>query len=193
MSKKILIIEDDKTSVPTIKGIFVNSHIKAVEDKFGKEGLMKLQKLFGKSLKFKNTDNVPVRDEVSLIECALIVLSGNKTSKENLIYDAGKLHFRNFSTTPLGKIIFSVFKKNYKLMMLQTHNIAGHVFRGVKFTSYDLGGNSVKVIMENNDYPLDHFRGLFQAWMEFAGYKGIVTGTVNKSNPNTYEYVMTWE
>ena len=75
-------------------------------------------------------------------------------------------------------------------MMLQTHNIAGHVFRGVKFTSYDLGGNSVKVIMENNDYPLDHFRGLFQEWMDYMGCRGKVVA--KNSSKNTYKYTMRW-
>jgi|SRR3989338_7605559 len=180
-------------NTPTIKGIFVNSHIKAVSGKLGETGRAKLEKLFGDSIVFRNSDNVPIRDEVKLIECAVTVLSGDRVSKNNLEYEAGRLHFADFTTTPLAKILFSIFRKNFKLMMLQTKNIAGHVFQGIKFSSYDLGGNNVKVMMENNDYPLDHFRGLFQAWMEYAGLKGKVVGKINKSKSSTYEYIMTWE
>jgi uncharacterized protein (TIGR02265 family) len=179
-----------KTS-STIKGIFINSHIKAVQSQKGGEGLELLEKLFGKPLQYKNSDNVPIRDEVRLIECAVIVLNGDKFTKDELTLEAGRLHFRNFVTTPLAKILFPLFKNQFKLLMLNTNNIAGHVFNGVKFSAEDLGKNSIKVIMNNNDYPINHFKGLFEEWMKYSG----LTGTVDtkETAPDQYEYSMQWQ
>jgi hypothetical protein len=61
----------------------------------------------------------------------------------------------------------------------------------VRFESRDLGENTVKVVMENNDYPLDHFRGLFYEWMLYFGLTGAVIG--QETDPNRYEYVMRWD
>jgi hypothetical protein len=74
--------------------------------------------------------------------------------------------------------------------MLKSPKIAGHVFNGVKFSAKALGKNSVKVIMENNDYPIEHFQGFFQAWMEFSGHKGKVDGL--KISDTEFEYKMNW-
>jgi hypothetical protein len=45
--------------------------------------------------------------------------------------------------------------------------------------------------MTNNDYPIDHFRGLFAEWMKFSGYEGTVTA--EKVEPDTYRYLMEWK
>ncbi len=177
-------------TTPMIKGMFVNSHVVAVHEKKGTDGILELEKRFGKSLSFGNNESIPVREEVRLIECTLDVLSDTPVPPQERSFEAGRLHFRNFTTTPLGKILFSVFRNNFKLMMLQAPNIAGHVFIGVRFTATELGTHSVLVVMENNDYPIDHFRGLFAEWMIFSG----LTGTVEakETSPNRYEYTMTW-
>jgi uncharacterized protein (TIGR02265 family) len=175
---------------PTIKGIFVNSHINAVKKAKGAEGVRALEKKYGKPLHFKNNQDVLIREEVKLIEAALEVLSSSPIPSSHLSFEAGKLHFRNFSTTPLARIIFSVFRKKFKLMMMQSENIAGHVFRGVRFSSENLGPKEVKVTMENNDYPIDHFKGLFQEWMIYSGCHGTVEA--EETSPNRYEYVMRW-
>jgi uncharacterized protein (TIGR02265 family) len=176
---------------PTIKGIFVNSHIEAVRKLRGEEGVLALEHRYGKSLKFKNSEDVPVADEVKIIEYALDLLSPELVPEPEWAFEAGRLHFRNFTTTPLAQIIFSLFREEYKLLMLKTKNIAGHVFRGVHFASEDLGPKSVRVTMKNNDYPIQHFRGLFAEWMIFAGLVGTVVAEEPK--PNTYQYTMTWE
>ena len=176
---------------PTIKGIFVNSHINKVRKEKGEEGLKELEKKFGMSLKFGNLEDVPVREEVRLIECALEVLRGQPISDTERTFEAGRLHFINFSGTPFGRIIFSQFKNNFKMMMMNAPSIAGHVFKGVRFYSEEVGANSVKVTMENNDYPIDHFRGLFQEWMNFSGLDGTVEA--NETAPNRYEYLMSWK
>jgi len=177
-------------NLPTIKGIFVNSHIRAVKKTKGEAGIRKFQRMFGKSVNFRNTQDVPVRDEVKILECAIKILYGDKISKKDVAFEAGKLHFRDFATTPLAKIIFAVFKNNFKVMMIQTEHIAGHVFQRVQFQTQDLGENAVRVVMKNNDYPLDHFRGLFQEWMDYMGCRGKVVA--KNSSKNTYKYTMRW-
>ena len=77
------------------------------------------------------------------------------------------------------------------MLMINSPSIAGHVFKGVKFYADDLGNNSVKVTMENNDYPISHFQGLFQEWMEFSGLTGKVDA--KESAPNRYEYIINWK
>ncbi|MBI3486318.1 DUF2378 family protein [Candidatus Daviesbacteria bacterium] len=176
---------------PTIKGIFVNSHIKNLKKQKGEEGIEELRKRYGKSIEFRNSENVPVREEVKIIEIALQILTNDSVPKDQIAFEAGKLHFKDFVTTPLAKIIFSLFRNNFKLMMLQSKNIAGHVFNGVKFSSEELGPKQARVIMENNDYPIDHFRGLFQEWMDYSGLTGVVKGKLRKDG--SYEYLMTWQ
>jgi uncharacterized protein (TIGR02265 family) len=176
---------------PTIKGIFVNSHIAAVRKVLGEDGVRKLEEIYGKPIIFKNSEDVPVREEVKIIECALDLLHPEMAISESRAFEAGRLHFQNFRTTPLAKIIFSVFRTDFKLMMLQSKNIAGHVFRGVHFTTEELSATKARVTMTNNDYPIDHFRGLFAEWMKFSGYEGTVSA--EKVEPDTYQYLMEWK
>ena len=175
---------------PTIKGIFVKSHINSLRGKKGQNAVSELERRFGRSISFKNSDNVLVSDEVKIIEICLDLLSDEQLTGDRRAYEAGRLHFQNFTTTPLAKIIFSIFKKNFKLIMLNSDKIAGHVFSGVKFSSVELSGNSVKVVMQNNDYPIDHFKGLFQEWMNYAGLTGSIEARI--SEDNAYEYIMIW-
>ena len=77
------------------------------------------------------------------------------------------------------------------MLMMQSSSIAGHVFRGVIFSSRDLGERGVEVTMSNNDYPIDHFRGLFQEWMNYAGLRGVVHA--RQQNRNEYVYTIQWE
>lgn len=174
---------------PTIKGIFVKSHVDAVKKEKGAEGLQELEKMFGAPLTFSNSQNVPVKDEVRLIECAVKLLTP-EISENEIPLEAGRLHFRDFSTTPFGRIIFSMFKNNFKLMMMQSKNIAGHIFNGVQFSAEDLGENAVKITSENNDYNLQHFKGLFEEWMRFSGHKGTVDARA--ITPTTFEYTLSW-
>lgn len=176
---------------PTIKGIFVNSHVKKVRQEKGEEGILELEKKFGMRVKFGNLEDVPVREEVRLIECALEIMYGDSIPEKERSFEAGKMHFRNFTQTPLGRIIFSQFRSNFKLIMMNAPNIASHVFKGVRFYADEMGPNEVQVTMENNDYPIDHFRGLFQEWMDFSGLKGTVEA--KETAPNRYVYIMQWQ
>jgi uncharacterized protein (TIGR02265 family) len=174
---------------PTIKGIFVNSHVNAVRKKLGDAGLDRLRELFGAPLEFGTTENVPISTEVRLLECAVQLLSPTPVPKDRLAFESGRLHFRNFSTTPLGLMIFAIFRKKFKQAMLQANNLAQHVFVGTRFRSYDLGPNQIRVVMENNDYPVEHFQGFFQEWLGFAHLAGTVRPEVIG---DIFEYTIEW-
>lgn len=177
------------TLTPTIKGIFLKSHINAVKQAKGEEGIKQLEETYGKPLSFKNSDDIPVREEVKLIEVITQLLSTTPISPEQLPFEAGKQHFRDFTTTPLAKIVLPFFKNQFKQVVLQAQNIAGHVFQGVTFETHDEGEKKIKLIMRNNDYPIDHFKGFFQAWMEYSGLQGTIEA---KEINGAYEYLMSW-
>lgn len=176
---------------PTIKGIFVNSHVAMVRRALGEKGVEELARRLGRPVAFRNSDDVPVREEVRLIEHALDLTSPEPVRQGARSFEAGRLHFQNFLTTPWAKLLFTLFPRNLKFMMLHASTVAERVFKGVRFRSEDLGGNSVRLVMENNDYPLEHFQGLFQEWLEHFGLRGIVEAKV--TGPLRYEYVLTWE
>lgn len=175
---------------PTIKGMFVKSHVRAVRLAKGEEGIRALGKCYGGPVEFRNSDDVSVRDEIRLIECALDVLTGGSVPPAERAFEAGRLHFRNFTTTPLGRILFALFRKNIRLTLLQSTNIAGHVFDGVRFSTVDLGPAEVRIRMENADYPIDHFRGLFHEWLIFSGNTGNVAAST--AGRGVYEYHIRW-
>ena len=177
-------------NLPVIKGIFVKSHVKAVENALGQSGLHRLEAAYGSPLVFGNSEEVLVRDEVKLIECALRLLKPDLNSEE-IEYEAGRLHFHNFRTTPLGRLILPFFKTNFKQVMLQTKHLAGHIFRGVKFYSSEVAEKEIIIGMKNTDYPIDHFRGLFQAWMDYSGIDGHVSQV--DVGPNEFQYILKWK
>lgn len=174
---------------PIIKGIFVNSHIKALEKARGPEGLKELEKLYGGPINFGAMQDVPVRDEVKVIECILRILHP-EIPEEKRHFEGGKLHFNNFITTPLGRIMFGHLAKDFHKMMMSSQYIAGHVFGNVKFTSVDKGPKAVNIVMENADYPLEHFQGFFQAWMDLWDYNGVVKAEID--DQQKYNYIMEW-
>lgn len=176
--------------VPTIKGMFVKSHVAAVRRLKGEEGVRALAAACGLPLDFRNSDDVPVHDEIRIIECALDLLTGGNVPPGERAFEAGRLHFRNFTTTPLARIIFALFRRNFRLMMVQAGHLGGHVFEGIRFSSVEEGPTRVIVRMENADYPIDHFRGLFQEWMLYSGAAGTVEA--RRIDRGIYEYRMEW-
>lgn len=175
--------------VPTIKGIFVRSHIQAVRKAKGPAGLAALKRGYGKPMQYKNFDDVPVREEVKIIEAALDVLHPH-VPPDQRAFEAGRLHFKNFSTTALGRMVLSALPRNFKLLLMRSRYIAQQVFKHVAFTSIDLGPKSLRVVMENNDYPLEHFQGFFQAWLDWSGLSGQVDAAATGSG--RYEYTFVW-
>ena len=175
---------------PTIKGIFVNSHINAVRREKGEAGVRELEKRYGSAIKFTNLEDVLVSDEISIIELALDIISNTSVPDGKRAFEAGRLHFQNFTTTPLAKIIFSTFTEPKK-MFLNSKYIAEHVFNGITFTSTDEGPNKVKVIMEGGHYPLDHFKGLFWEWINYFKLKPSIEA--KQTSPERYEYLLQWK
>lgn len=176
--------------VPTIRGIFVNSHVHAVRRAKGEEGVRQLEERYGKPILFGNEESVPVREEVKIIEIAFQILSEIPATAEQLTFEAGRFHFRNFITTPVGKFLFSFFKNDFKSVMLRAPSVANHIFEGVEFSSQDLGPTSVKVTMSNNDYPLGHFKGVFYEWMQQSLGHGTIHA--NETADRKFEYTMSW-
>jgi len=180
----------DEAPRPTIKGIFVKAHIRGLERERGREGVLELHQRFGRPINYHNTDNVPIKDEVELLEHIVDILSPRQLSKTDREIEAGRLHFKNFATTPLWGIVDSLLGSNPRLLLLQAAKIAGYVFQDVQFISEDLGERSVRITMFNNDYPVEHFQGFFQAWLFASGLVGSVDA---KADGRTrYEYTISW-
>lgn len=178
-----------QNTTPAIKGMFVMSHIAILKKMYGADVVLSIERAYGRPIAFKALEEVPVREEVKILELILDVIAPD-TPPTKRSFEAGRLHFRNFTTTPYGRIIFSQFKNRFKLLMLNTPNIAGHVFRNVRFTSEDLGNTTVRIRMEHNDYPLEHFQGFFQEWMDFSGLQGTVSA--HAAEHSVFEYTMQW-
>ncbi len=174
----------------TIRGIFVSSHVDAVRRSTGEEGVQLLEKRFGKPLKFGMMDAVPIRDEVKIIDLALEILSDKPFPEDQQAFEAGRLHFKNFSQTPLGEFLLSFFKNDFKLVMLRAPSIANHIFSGITFSSKELGPTMVAVIMSKSDYPPEHFHGIFSEWMHFSGLRGRIEVAENENG--NLVYTMRW-
>lgn len=175
---------------PTIKGIFVNSHLKAVEKRHGSDGLHRLETLVGQPLHFGAAQDVPVSLEVRVLEAAVELLVDHPVAEDQVAYEAGRLHYRNFKGTPWAKVIFGMFPRDFGFMIRHSPVIAERVFKGVAFQALELAPTTLKLVMDNADYPVDHFKGFFQAWMEDYGLTGTCIGQAVAAR--RYEYVMMW-
>lgn len=175
---------------PTIKGIFVKSHVRALEREWGAAGVRELERRFGKPLVFVNTDDVPVSDEVSLLEHIVDMFTHDELSRGAREYEAGRLHFRNFVATPLWSVIETIFGLELKSLLMRSAKIAGYVFQDVEFVSEDLGERSVRITMYNNDYPLEHFQGFFDEMLVSFEKRGS-TAALQKGAQH-FEYTISW-
>lgn len=155
-----------------IKGVFVNSHVRALAKALGDDGLARLEAEVGPPIRYHATEDVHVQREVEIIDAVLRLLAPARPGRED--FEAGRLHFRNFTSTPWARFIFGVLPRDIRFMMLHASSVAERVFQGVRFESTAVGPDAVKVVMVNGGYPLDHFRGLFTAWMEHYGQEGTV-------------------
>jgi uncharacterized protein (TIGR02265 family) len=180
----------DKT-VPTIKGAFVNSHIKALRKAKGEEGVTLLMERVGKKIKFDYLEDVPVRDEIRIIEISRDIIYEKNIPLSDRAFEAGRLHFRNFTNTPLGKLVLKSLPFSLSTVLLNIPRFAGHVFKNIRFTAERISNSAVKITMDNNDYPLDHFRGLFFEVVLYYKHVGEVKG--RETATNIYEYIVEWK
>ncbi|HET6398121.1 MAG TPA: DUF2378 family protein [Candidatus Thermoplasmatota archaeon] len=174
---------------PTIKGIFVQSHVGAIRSQRGEEGVLELERRYGAPVRFRGGDDVPVREEVRLLEAAVDVLCPGSPAGTRA-FEAGRLHFRNFRATPWARLVFGIFPAGYHFVLMHASSIAERVFQGLTFEAEDLGPTTVRVTMTGSDYPLDHFRGLFYEWMVQSGLQGTVIG--QETAPGRHEYLCQW-
>jgi len=167
------------------------SHVNKLRHEKGEEAVHELERRFGSSVKFKNMQDVPVRDEVRIIELALDILGGAPVDVAELAYEAGRLHLRNFMGTAFGVIISSALPKSrdgFRMLLLRSGYIARHVFKNSNFNARS-DGNDVIVAMDNSDYPIEHFRGFFTEWMSYWGLEA-PNVSARETTPHTFEYVM---
>lgn len=177
--------------IPTIKGIFVNSHINFLKKNGGEGALQKLENKMHKNIKFSTWQDVPLSEEIQILEYVFdIVYPSAKLSPEERSFEAGRLHFRNFITTPFGKILFSALPKNFKGTLMKLPMIIKHIFKNLEFSVKGLSKNQVRIEMSNINYPIDHFSGLFYEWMVFWKLNGKIE---SKAESNfSYEYLISW-
>ncbi len=181
----------DPAPRPTIKGVFVKSHIRAVERVRGHEGVNELHRRFGRPLNYGNADNVPIADEVAILEHIVDMFASHPLTPSERALEAGRLHFRDFRSTPLWNIIGPIFGLSPKFLLMRSGVIAGYVFKGIEFITQDMGGNTVKITMFNNDYPIEHFKGFFEEWLSSFDLKPRVEAAAHTRG--RYEYTMSWE
>lgn len=173
--------------MPTIKGVFVLSQVNSVRRAKGEAGLAELSRRYGKPINFGTTEDVPVEEEVRLIAHALQIINDDKIPADKIDFESGRLHFRNFIATPLAKLILGTIT-DLKYLFLHSKYIAEHVFRGIIFTSEDLGGERIKITMKGGVYPLDHFTGLWWEWGDYFGFKPKIEARM--LGDEEYEYII---
>ncbi len=185
---------------PTIKGIFVNSHVHALRKARGDEAVLELQGKFGKPVSFGVMEDVLVCDEVLLLEYIVEIMSHRRYTDRERSLEAGRLHFNNFTTTPLWKVLISTFGNDFKRIALHGAKVTEQVFRGLSIKIEDIGPTHVKITMGNNDYPLEHFQGFYEAWLASTGTKAAVEGNELHGPQGdgpaqagaTFEYIIRW-
>lgn len=179
---------------PLIKGMFINSHIERLRREKGDDGVFELQQRIGRFNAFNNFEDYPVSLEIKVIETVYDLLHG-PTDPAMKPFEAGRLHFRDFAETFFGKMTMSIAPRTgdgFRSLMLSANYIGRYVFKNTNLSTEKLEDNAVKIIMENNDYHIDHFRGLFYEW---ALYWGLSNPEVlaTETAPKRYEYVIMWE
>jgi uncharacterized protein (TIGR02265 family) len=159
---------------PTIKGIFINSHIKALERARGSEAVKQLEQLYGRPLFFKTFADVPVAEEVKILDYIIEILYGDMPAPKKA-YEGGRLHLRNFLATHVGKLLLLQSRTGLKATLLLAGKVAGLIFKGVVLETEDYGKQTVKITVRYSAYPLEHFQGFFQEWLAVLGYLGTVS------------------
>ena len=179
-----------KKSEPTIKGLFVNSHVNRLKEAKGEEAVRELERLYGSGVAFKNLEDVPVREEVRIIELCLQILDPALAAGPERLEEAGRLHFRNFAETRLGTVLLASLPhtpQSLKTLLLNVGSIGRSVFKHTNLSGTEQRGGVV-VVMENTDYPAEHFAGFFAEW---ALHYGLPRGAVRtETEDSTHRYII---
>lgn len=162
--------------IPTIKGLFVNSHVATLQRRMGNAAVEELARRFGGPVHFGAFESVPLRSEMELLEHSMDIMQPGAWSGSAHRAEAGRLHFRNFCDTPLGSALMRSLPHtpgSFRTLLHNTPSIARIVFDGLIFESVDVHeGMTLTVI--NCDYSPEHFRGFFEEWMHQWGITGSV-------------------
>jgi uncharacterized protein (TIGR02265 family) len=177
---------------PTIKGIFVTSHIKALEKQRGHEAVEELERRYGKPLRFRSSDNVPIAEENLILSHIVDITSATDLKHEERAFEAGRVHMKNFSTTPMWLLLSPALQHSPKWIFLQSQHVAELVFEGVKFSSREVSPTVVQIRMEDHEgsYPIEHFQGFLAEMISASGLVGAVDSGVAKDG--AYIYTITW-
>jgi uncharacterized protein (TIGR02265 family) len=175
---------------PTIKGLYVNGHVDLLRAEKGEEAVKLLKERLGFPIDYKEDDDVFVGDEEKLIdECLRILKPG--ISEDEFDVQSGIFHFTNWAKTPWSKQLFSLLPPDFKYMMLHLSVISLKIFKNYTFEGEELGPTKVKIITKNDYYKLNHWKGIYTAWLAAFGLKGTVEAEAVA--PHEYSYVITWE
>lgn len=174
---------------PTIKGLFVASHIKALGQHKGREAVLQLERLYGAPVKFKALADIPIDEEIKILDHIIDMLYGDMPAPKKA-YEAGRLHFRNFLKTSVGRLLLLQSKAGLKITLMLAGKVASKIFKGVEFISEDLGRQTVKITVRYGLYPPEHFQGFFQEWLAVLGYLGTVS--VEAAEKDSREYLIDW-
>lgn len=164
--------------------------MRSLERERGSEGVRELERRLGHAANYQNMDDVPISEEVAILEHIVDILSSEPLSQSARELEAGRLHFRNFATTPLWTLVDSLLGSNPKFILMQSSKIAGYVFQDVEFVSEDMGEREVKITMFNNEYPIEHFQGFFEEFLIAFGLSPQVKAAA--LSRDRYEYTLSW-
>jgi uncharacterized protein (TIGR02265 family) len=173
----------------TIKGVFVQSHVRALRERAGDQAVEELARRFGAPVRFAALQDVPVRDEVRIIELTLDLMSEHGLVGPARAEAAGRLHLTNFSRTTLGSMLLNTgprTPKGFISLLMSAPTIARSVFAGSNFNTKE-HQDCLVVTIDNCDYPPEHFAGFFNEWMRVWGLEDSRT-EVHNPRPGTYEY-----
>ncbi len=156
----------------TIKGVFVNSHLSVLRRRKGEEALRELERRFGAPLRFGALQEVPVCEEVLLIELVLDLLEeGHGLQGAARAEAAGALHFKNFTQTTLGATLLNSLphtREGFHTLIRNAGSIARAVFNHSDFSARR-GRDNIIITIQNCDYAPEHFQGFFGEWMRYWG------------------------
>ena len=166
------------------------SHVNALRRAKGAEALAALETKLGRPPSFGLTEDVPVTQEVIILEHAVDMLAEQVLEAPERAFEAGRLHFRNFSHTPVGVMVLPFYSRDFKKLILNVGQIAESVFDGIAFSGEDAGPHAVRITMNNSYYPPQHFRGFFLAWMAYGRLVGTID--VEERALREHSYHISW-
>lgn len=171
------------------KGLFLKNVVEIVAEQKGKPGLEELEKELG-NIHFSALQDYPTEVEIKLQKAVIKVLYGQYLPQyyEKLT----KLNLQKYASSIIGKTIFSLLKgKNLKEIAMESGKFIATITTGQQIKIQCLEGNSLKFILIDCPYPIEYYKGLLKASLEYFQKQGTVTEQAISAN--NYEYLVTWK